>query len=63
MQEGKNIGVCVEAFFFLILKSELKYKSTYGLEIGTGKACVGRWITFDVKLIFHVCVVQFQLEY
>lgn len=50
--------VCKHSFF-LILKNELKNKSTYGIEIGAGKASVGRWITFDVKLISHTYVVQF----
>lgn len=49
--------------FFLILKSEVKHKNTYGIEIGARKVSVGRWITFDVKLIFHVYVVRFQFEY
>lgn len=56
---GENAEVCVEAFFFLILKNELKNKSTYGIEIGAGKASVGRWVTFDVRLISHTYVVQF----
>lgn len=31
--------------------------------MGAGKASVGGWITFDVKLISHIYVVQFQFEY
>ena len=28
-----------------------------------GKANVGEWITFDVKLTSHIYVVQFHFEY
>lgn len=45
-------GYVWKHFYFLILKSELKNKSTNGTEIGARKARVRRWITFDVKLIF-----------
>lgn len=59
---GENAEVCVKTFF-RILQSEVKHKNTYGIEIGACKVSVGRWITFEVRLIFHVYVVQFQCEY
>ena len=31
--------------------------------MGAGKANVGEWITFDVKLTSHIYVVQFHFEY
>lgn len=59
---GEMQGYVWKHFYFLILKSELKNKSTNGTEIGARKASVGRWITFDVKLIFVSMWSNFSLN-
>ena len=61
MQEKCRVLCRSTAFVFL--KSELKNKSTYEIEMREEKASVGGWITFDVKLISHIYVVQSQFEY